>query len=101
MTKATKTPAAKPATAPTLGAGLAAAAAAAAATKTAPRAPVAPTARLVWASKAPAAKRGKAQERYVNYKGATTVAEYLAKGGTRADLIWDSAPSRAYFTIEA
>ena len=85
--------------APTLGAGLAAAAAASAALKPAPRAPVAVTASLVWGPKAPAAKRGKAQDRYVNYKGATTVADYLAKGGTRADLNWDSAPGREYFTI--
>lgn len=34
-------------------------------------------------------KRGASQERYAAYMSATTVAEYLAKGGTYADLAWD------------
>lgn len=34
-------------------------------------------------------KRGASQVRFEAYRSATTVAEYIAKGGTYADIAWD------------
>lgn len=83
--------------APSLGAAILAAAAPAA--KKPGAAKHAASAALTWSSKAPAVKRGAAAIRYAAYHGAVTVAAYLAAGGTRADLAWDSAPSRGFITI--
>ena len=83
--------------APSLGAAILAAAAPA--TKKPGAAKHAGSAALTWSSKAPAAKKGAAAIRYAAYKGTTTVDAYLAAGGTRADLAWDSTPSRGFITI--
>lgn len=84
--------------APSLGAAILAAAAAPAAKKPG-AAKFAGSAALTWSSKAPAVKRGASAIRYAAYHGAVTVAAYLAAGGTRADLAWDSAPARGFITI--
>ena len=41
----------------------------------------------------------KSYERYEKYKQATTIGEFLNLGGTRGDLLNDSAPSRQYIKI--
>lgn len=83
--------------APSLGAAILAAAAPAA--KKPGAAKFSGSAALTWSSKAPAVKRGASAIRYAAYHGAVTVAAYLAAGGTRADLAWDSAPNRGFITI--
>lgn len=35
-------------------------------------------------------KRGPAAERYALYRDGMTVAEYIARGGTRRDVVWDA-----------
>lgn len=45
-------------------------------------------------------KKGTAADRYELYRTGMTVAAYIAAGGQRRDVVWDSAPARAWISVK-